>query len=41
MSQAVIAYVPEKSADNLIADLAADGLAVLEITQGTPAQVES
>lgn len=41
MSQAVIAYIPAKNADNMMADLAADGLAVMEVTQGTPAQVES
>lgn len=40
MSQAVIAYVPAKDADNLMADLAADGLAVMEVTQGEPASVD-
>lgn len=39
MSQAVLAYIPAKSADNAIADLAADGLAVAEITTGDTARV--
>ena len=41
MSQAVLAYIPGAKGDNTIADLAADGLAVVEITPGTPARVTS
>lgn len=39
MSQAVLAYVDAQRADNIIADLADDGLAVVEITPGSPAEV--
>lgn len=41
MSAAALAYIPSAKADNAIADLAADGLAVVEITPGAPARVTS
>lgn len=41
MSAAALAYIPSTKADNAIADLSADGLAVVEITPGAPARVTS
>lgn len=39
MSQAVLAYVPEKSVHNAIADLTEDGLAVVAVQDGSVASV--
>ena len=41
MSAAALAYIPSTKADNAIADLSADGLAVVEVTPGAPARVTS
>lgn len=41
MSQAVLAYMSEQGAENAIADLAADGFAVVEITPGSAAALLS
>ena len=41
MSAAALAYIPRATADNAIADLSADGLAVVEVTPGAPARVTS
>ncbi|MGV0431592.1 galactokinase [Corynebacterium sp. 20_84] len=41
MSAAALAYIPSATADNAIADLSADGLAVVEVTPGAPARVTS
>lgn len=41
MSAAALAYIPSAKADNAIADLSADGLAVVEVTPGAPARVTS
>lgn len=41
MSQAALAYIPDAVADNAIADLSADGFAVVEVTPGAPARVTS
>lgn len=41
MSQATLAYIPDTAADNAIADLTADGFAVVEVTPGAPARVTS
>lgn len=39
MSGAALAYIPSATAGNAIADLSADGLAVVEVTPGAPARV--
>lgn len=39
MSQAALAYIPAAAADEVIAGLVADGLAIVEITPGAPACV--
>lgn len=41
MSQAALAYIPASAADEAVASLSADGLAVVEVTPGPPARLTS